>query len=100
MRWKSATAALTLVLSAITLAPPRHVRADAPGGAVDILQVLGLRKRSLPTGFTLPGKPPTDAAGFAPNLSATSALSAAVMTALGGRDTQFSEVDLLGDWDG
>ena len=33
-------------------------------------------------------------------LNARSALSAALMTNLGGRDTQFSEVTLIADWDG
>ncbi len=33
-------------------------------------------------------------------LNARSALSAAVMTAIGGRDNQFSEVTLIADWDG
>ena len=33
-------------------------------------------------------------------LNARSALSAALMTTLGGRDTQFSEVTLIADWDG
>ncbi|MEW6209904.1 MAG: hypothetical protein AB1631_16180, partial [Acidobacteriota bacterium] len=33
-------------------------------------------------------------------LSGLSALSAAVITTIGGRDTQFSEVALLADWDG
>ncbi len=33
-------------------------------------------------------------------LNATSALSAALMTAIGGRDNQFSEVTLIADWDG
>ena len=33
-------------------------------------------------------------------LNARSALSAAIMTNIGGRDTQFSEVTLLADWDG
>ena len=33
-------------------------------------------------------------------LNARSALSAAVMTNIGGRDTQFSEVTLIADWDG
>ena len=33
-------------------------------------------------------------------LNAQSALSAALMTNIGGRDNQFSEVTLLADWDG
>ena len=39
-------------------------------------------------------------AGFPLTLNARSALSAALMTNIGGRDTQFSEVTLLADWDG
>jgi hypothetical protein len=33
-------------------------------------------------------------------LDARSALSAAILTTFGGRDTQFSEVELMADWDG
>ena len=33
-------------------------------------------------------------------LNASSALSAAILTTVGGRDTQFSEVGLIADWDG
>jgi hypothetical protein len=33
-------------------------------------------------------------------MNATSALSAALITTMGGRDTQFSEVALIADWDG
>ncbi|HMG35960.1 MAG TPA: hypothetical protein VKM94_18640, partial [Blastocatellia bacterium] len=38
--------------------------------------------------------------GLPLNMSGLSAFSAGIMTTQGGRDTQFSEVSLLGDWDG
>jgi len=38
--------------------------------------------------------------GLPVTLNASSALSAAVITTIGGRDTQFSEVTLMADWDG
>ena len=39
-------------------------------------------------------------AGVPEDINAGAALSAAVITTAGGRDTQFDEVTLLGDWDG
>ncbi len=48
----------------------------------------------------LGGTPGREAIGIAEVLNASGPLSAALMTSVGGRDTQFSEVTLVADWDG
>ncbi len=65
--------------------------------AVDIAQLLGLGPAARPARPQL-ARPAS--AGQPSILNANSPLSTAVMTAVGGRGTQFSEVTLFADWDG
>lgn len=46
------------------------------------------------------GAPTREAIGIAQVLDARGPLSAALLTTVGGRDTQFSDVSLIADWDG
>ena len=46
------------------------------------------------------GRPVEAAAGIPTTMSASSALSAAIATTIGGRGQPYQEVDLMGDWDG
>ena len=61
--------------------------------------ILG-RGRKSTSGKTGGGGPMTPYSGQPTILNARSPLSAALMTAIGGRDNQFSEVTLIADWDG
>lgn len=65
--------------------------------APNLSHVLGL-DAAASGGRSGPSRPAT--AGFPSNLDSRAPLSAAVMTAVGGRGTQFSETSLFGDWDG
>jgi hypothetical protein len=47
-----------------------------------------------------PESPVEAAAGIPTTMSASSALSAAIATTIGGRGQPYQEVDLMGDWDG
>jgi len=88
---------------------------QAPAGKIsaETLKALGLSKVANPieAGKKLAAKmqsrknksgssPVTIQSGQPTVLNARSALSAALMTTLGGRDSQFSEVTLIADWDG
>ncbi|MFY9553731.1 MAG: hypothetical protein WAV47_03320, partial [Blastocatellia bacterium] len=63
---------------------------SGPGGSVPINPPGGLKQGGL--GPPLVGQPLV--------LNETSALSSALITTIGGRDNQFSEVVLIADWDG
>src|SRR5215211_1812662 len=69
-------------------------RVKGPNASERILQALKNRKNKSGGGdFTLQSGQPL-------NLDARSALSSALITSIGGRDNQFSEVALVADWDG
>jgi hypothetical protein len=67
------------------------------GADLDARISKAIRKRSMPVGSSGEIAPQ---AGEPLILNSTSALSGALMTNIGGRDNQFSEVTLLADWDG
>ncbi len=81
-------------ISAETLKAIGYQRSKDPDASAKIAKAL-TKKKQKPGGgdfVTQSGQPTV--------LNARSALSAALMTTIGGRDNQFSEVALIADWDG
>ncbi|HXI91597.1 MAG TPA: hypothetical protein VNO24_16395, partial [Blastocatellia bacterium] len=91
-----------------------ETRGDGPAGKIsgDTLRALGITRVANPgeasarVGQKLQGKKKSGGgevsiqSGQPLVLNSRSALSAALITTIGGRDNQFSEVTLIADWDG
>jgi hypothetical protein len=88
--------------------PPHGEPAAEPALDAELLRRLAIPERGRALGergrgFTAQprsGAPSQEAIGIADVLAASGPLSTALMTTVGGRDTQFSEVTLVADWDG
>jgi hypothetical protein len=79
-------------ISAETLKAIGYQRSKDPEAAARIAKSLAKKKPGGGDFITQSGQPTV--------LNARSALSASLMTTIGGRDNQFSEVALIADWDG
>src|SRR5436305_14875136 len=83
-------------ISAETLNALGIRRAKSAAASAKIAQMLAKKMQSGNSG----GGEYTPQSGQPLTLNANSALSAALITTIGGRDNQFSEVALIADWDG
>lgn len=88
---------LTFVQADEWLVTVNAQRAESRSDPVDLSLALGLGRATAASGPAV-SQPATG--GLPNNMNTQSPLSTAVMTTVGGRGTQFSEVSLVGDWDG